>query len=219
MKENYNPGYINSQLKRGRSREELAEEFGHKDYKALDMFMRRKGYRWDSGGQCFEPVGVKPVPRECAGAVPGSKKVRKVLELFSEGKDAKEVAEEAGFKDHLVMANYMKEKGYTWSRKPGRFEPVIGLVSQVPGESQGDSREEEDRPPGLPDDGALKSIPRYIIPGVKISKSFHISNHLNGLLISFTEDKNISQRDFIELALVEAFHKHGYEAEIKGLIG
>jgi len=34
----------------------------------------------------------------------GSKKVKQVLKLFEAGKDAKEVAKELGFKNHLTLA-------------------------------------------------------------------------------------------------------------------
>jgi len=54
---------------------------------------------------------------------------------------------------------------------------------------------------------------------VRVAKTIQITNRLNQLLLNFTADKNINQREFFEIAVIEMMKKYGYEAEIKGLLG
>ncbi len=43
----YTPEGISKQLLSETSREHLAKLFGHKSWKTVDMFMRRKNYAWN----------------------------------------------------------------------------------------------------------------------------------------------------------------------------
>ena len=61
-------------------------------------------------------------------------------------------------------------------------------------------------------------IPRYMIAGTKITKSVHMISHLDQLVRDFSQEKNISQRELFEVALVEFFLKYGYKYEIETLI-
>ncbi len=63
-----------------------------------------------------------------------------------------------------------------------------------------------------------ESLPRYSISGVRIAKTLHLSHKLNELIKQFTEDKDLKQREFHELAALELMKKYGYEAEVKGLM-
>ena len=223
----YTPENINYQLTLGKSREELARNFGHKNYKTLDIFMRRKGYSWNRDKQVYELKGIKAV-EEAEDVSPGTKKVRQILKLFEEEKDPRDVAKEVGFKNHLVLAEYMQEKGYTWNHKSQRYEPQVGEVSQK-------TEEKADKPTGneeemmqllLQNKDKLQemlnnngeSLPRYSMSGVRIAKTLHIAYKLNELIKQFAEDKDITQREFFELAAMELMKKYGYEAEVKGLL-
>ena len=62
------------------------------------------------------------------------------------------------------------------------------------------------------------SIPRYAVPGIFVTKSVHMINHLDQLVRDFSKEKNISQRELFEVALVEFFQKYGYKDEIETLI-
>jgi len=64
-----------------------------------------------------------------------------------------------------------------------------------------------------------KNLPRYSLAGVRVAKTIQFSNRLNQLILNFTADKNINQREFFEIAVIEMMKKYGYEAEIKGLLG
>lgn len=227
----YTPENINRQLLLGRSRKELAEIFGHKSYKTLDIFMRRKGYQWNRNKGIYELKGVKPAEAEDEPPF-HPKKVKQALTLFEKGKDPKEAAKELGFKNHLALAEYMKEKGYLWNHKTQRYERQTG---EIPEEPQADDvetisgygRDEEMLQMLIKNKDKLAEIlqlednnnlPRYSLSGLRVSKTLQISHKLNELMKTFTEEKNISQREFLEIAAIELMKKHGYEAEVKGIL-
>ncbi|MCM3625120.1 hypothetical protein M4D70_23130 [Brevibacillus borstelensis] len=63
------------------------------------------------------------------------------------------------------------------------------------------------------------NIPRYVIPGVFVTKSVHMTNTLDQLVRDFSREKNMSQRDIFVVALVEFFRRYGYEREVETLLG
>ncbi len=64
-----------------------------------------------------------------------------------------------------------------------------------------------------------KSLPRYSLGDIRVNKTIQVSNRLNQLIMNFTADQDISQREFFEIAAIEMMKKYGYEAEIKALLG
>ncbi len=58
-------------------------------------------------------------------------------------------------------------------------------------------------------------IPRYIISGDVKTKSMKINDTLDRLIYDFSQEKNVSQKDIIQAALVEFFNKYGYKYEVK----
>jgi len=219
----YTPENINRQLASGVTRDELAEKYGHKSSKSVDMFMRRNGYSWDRNRQMYE---LKAKEVSCTEEEQnGSKKVKQVLKLFEAGKDAKEVAKELGFKNHLSLAQYMKDKGYRWNHQErcyqfkGNFDDQeCGIVSSGDGETKPEESLKQNKIAEENFDGS-KNLPRYSLAGVRVAKTIQFSYRLNQLLLNFTADKNINQRELFEIAVIETMKKYGYEAEIKGLLG
>ena len=67
--------------------------------------------------------------------------------------------------------------------------------------------------------GQSGTIPRYIVPGVAKTKTVHMMNTLEQLVVDFSREKNISQRELFEVALIEFFRKYGYEQEVERLLG
>lgn len=66
-----------------------------------------------------------------------------------------------------------------------------------------------------PDGG---TIPRYALPGVLATKSVHMVNTLAIMVRDFSKEKNVSQRDICEAALIEFFKRYGYEREVEQLL-
>lgn len=58
-------------------------------------------------------------------------------------------------------------------------------------------------------------IPRFVVGGTFVTKSVHMSNLLDELVREFSNDKNISQKEVFEVALIEFFRKYGYESAVE----
>jgi hypothetical protein len=65
----------------------------------------------------------------------------------------------------------------------------------------------------------IGTIPRFIVPGVAKTKTVQMMNTIEQLVVDFSREKNISQRELFEVALIEFFRKYGYEQEIDRLLG
>lgn len=115
----------------GKSREELAVELGYANHRSMDMLMRRNNYVWDAKkNRYYQPGEIKPTAQESSQR---DTKAEKVCQLFTQGLDAKKVAELAGFPDHREMANFMRGKGYVWDAEENSYG-IIGKSALVPGD-------------------------------------------------------------------------------------
>jgi|GEM_PF-239079 len=126
IKAEYDEKYILKSLLMGKTREELAEEFNHKNYRTLDMYMRRRGYVWEGNKQVYI---LKPSEAPKFEVASSTSKVDKIITLFNSGADPREIAKKVGMKDHRTMAMYMKDKGFIWSSERQNY---ILLKGQQP---------------------------------------------------------------------------------------
>lgn len=116
----------------GKNRDELAIELGYKNYKTLDIYMRRKNFAWDRDRQAYIPAHNRIESRNIDISLTSSSKVATVLSLFQkEGADAKTIAKRLGFADHRDLATYMKSKGYKWSSDKGNYQKEYGQLQQT----------------------------------------------------------------------------------------
>ncbi|MED1873059.1 hypothetical protein [Brevibacillus borstelensis] len=119
-------------LAEGKSRDELAAEFGYKNYKSLDIYMRRKNFIWDRVKQTYVPEFSRVDVKSIHSAIASSPKVASVLSFFEkEGADPVVIAKQLGFSDHREMADYMKGKGYEWSTDKKNYVQKIGLIEET----------------------------------------------------------------------------------------
>lgn len=123
IKAEYDEKYILKSLLMGKTREELAEEFNHKNYRTLDMYMRRRGYVWDGNKQVYISKPSESPKFEVASS---TSKVDKIITLFNSGADPREIAKKVGMKDHRTMAMYMKDKGFIWSSERQNYVLLKG---------------------------------------------------------------------------------------------
>jgi len=109
------------------SRDQLAKQFGHKSYKTLDIYMRRKNFTWDSRSQTY--VAKLRGDVQIAEKVMPTTKAGIVVEMMKEPNfDIEAICTKAGFKDHRQLAEYMTAKGYTWSPTDSTYRKEIGLI-------------------------------------------------------------------------------------------
>jgi hypothetical protein len=248
-------------LAQGKTRDELAVAFGHKNYKSLDMHMRRRNFTWDRHRQTYVPEFCRFETEGFNDGPPPSTKVANVLSFFEkEDADPRVIAKQLGFSDHRELASYMKGKGYEWSTEKKNYVRKVGIVEKT------EAAAVEEKDVGVADGGAAASkrqadsvcyvqepgssdlsrflpllemleknkdrlfglilpgadggkVPRYVVPGVLMTKSVHMPNTLDNLVKEYAREKNISQRDIFQVALIDFFRRYGYEREIDTLLG
>lgn len=231
---------IIKKLASGMSREEIAKELAHSTYKSLDVFMRRKGYRYDSHVNNYVPqVEGKAVSTT-------NTKATRVIELLAlNSDDPRLVCHKLGFSDMQELGSYMGTKGYQWSTELNNYQ----RGNQTPKPSQRELAEETPLSTATEELGIeqtelasyldilnlLKhneerltellipygkggSIPRYTIAGVAQTKTVQMINTLSSLTTEFAKDRNMTQRDVFEVALIDFFRKYGYEKEVVQLL-
>jgi AraC-like DNA-binding protein len=228
-------------LEEGMERAEIAEKLGYKNPMSLDNYMRRRNFSWDSRQKMFVPAAERYSAKLNNNVLPlhGTSKAALVISLFAQdGADAKEIARQVGFDTHTELAGYMGRKGYEWDSternyvkgspdkpiampqtdepagqgEPGMHEVLLNNILPLLKKLQ----EGENQPAA----SESKSIPRYQVQGMYGTKAMRMANVLDELARRFSMERNISQREMFEVALIEFFQKYGYREEVeKYLLG
>ena len=230
--------YVLDNIEEGKDTDTIAKDLGYKNYKSLDMFMRREGYIKEKRLGNYLPKNGQGIIQETSEPHRASitSKALEIIQLFKEGEmSPKRIAHESGFETSKEMANYMKSKGFIWDSDRNNYVPEAGEIKE-----KVEMKEEEIE---IPDDvdltryihlleylnsrkeriveilednkGRTGSMPRYVVPGIFITKSVHMSNQIDQMVRDYSADKNISQRDIFEVALIEFFKKYGYDKEVE----
>lgn len=227
-------------LAEGKTREQIAAEFGNSNWKSVDMYMRRRDYTWDSQKQTYvyELEVEKAIPQ-----MKDTSKAGKVIYfLQQEDIDPKDVAIRLGFKNHRDMAEYMKVKGYEWHSEVNNYRKQTGWVEEQPASADTNGMSPVPTVPAnysLPQDlqhylpllqlldehkeqlaELLRpvenaQIPRYLVPGVARTKTIQMMNTLHDLIADYCNEFNIQQRVLFEVALIEFFMKYGFKREVE----
>lgn len=231
---------IQEAISNGKSREEIARELGYKTWKSLDIYMRRKGMKWDPKRSIYyDPLEDMANTLGDIANIPH--KISLVISLFSkENPDPLEIAKRAGFKDHHEMGAYMAARGYTWSYEQNNYVKSDKTTKPyTEGKNISDSIEDnadisqsslskyipiletllenKDKLYQLIQP-SLNSIPRYVVPGINRTKSFYMSDRLSNLVSEFSRKYNISQKEIIEAALIEFLKKYSFKNEVEELL-
>lgn len=219
------------------TREKAAEELNYKHWKSLDMYMRRKNFVYDGKQGQYIPAENKFKKDKEAYRNSAPNKVKKIINAFdAENPDPKDIAHREGFTDHRKMAEFMKAKGYEWNVYKNNYVKITGFVEEPePYESVniggGTSAIDEFLPfiqflydrrevvygllEGVREDG---KIPRYAIPGLAKTKAVYMSDRVADVMGEFSREKNVTQREIVETALVEYLQKYGFKQEIEALL-
>lgn len=250
-KVDYDDRFILKKLLSGKTREQIALELHHKSYRTIDMYMRRRGYIWDTNKQIYIIKSKNDSKLNIEDEMPTTK-IQRIINLFNEGLDPINVAKKVGMKDHRTMAMYMKSKGYIWSSEKNNYILEKGLVTQEENKPEGLNNLPEkieasnensnnvdavsqfqrfsklipmlemieknsDKIADFLSINPQKTIPRYIIGGITITKSLCMSYPLSELVKEFSIEKNISQKEIFEVAIIEFLKKYGFENEVNSL--
>jgi len=103
--------YIIEGLTKGISRDILADDLGYSNYKCMDIFLNRNGYKWNKQKQNYDCQ--QQVKNTNLSIVPQSK-AEQVVRFIAAGKDTKETAVLTGFGEAQSLATFMLAKGYVW---------------------------------------------------------------------------------------------------------
>lgn len=229
----------------GEPREALAQRLGYRSVKSMDSFLRRRDYVWDRYQQCYVEKPSSKVPTGVLGDLPlqPPERVARVIALWkAPGAEAKSVAKQSGFSDHREMAKYMATHGYSWSSQENNYiktgsasdQGEKSLVSNPPKLDQTVLNEpasfsnyesllnwlsthQEALQSMVSLSGDPQFLPRYLVPGVLVTKSIHMSHLLDQLARDYSSIKHVSQREIFEVALIEFFQRHGFHQEIRRL--
>ncbi|MCF8568390.1 hypothetical protein LLE49_27100 [Alicyclobacillus tolerans] len=224
---------ILDRLSKGSTRDDLAKEFGHRNRQSVDQYMRRHGYVWDSSQGNYRLRSDKSSNQRI---VP-TKAIEVIAEFKKPNADAREIAKRLHFAHHHEMAKYMQARGYVWSSEVENYVSRNGASSPDNldnGGAQADSLpfqagdylhilslllRNEDKLTRLLDQTVTQQteIPRYILPGVYTVKSIHMVAELDQLVKTFSREKNISQREIFEVALIHFFKQYGFGATVDSL--
>lgn len=247
-KQNYDDKYILGRLLSGKSRDEIAMELNHKNYRTIDMYMRRHGYIWNSERQLY--VKRDDTSTDNYENIIPTSRVHKIIDLFTKGIDPNQIAKLVSMKDHRAVASYMQAKGYIWSTelqnyilKKGEVSLEDNLEENLHNDLTADNsafknnfnddnipdklknlipmlemiERNKDKLFELLGSGQKDTIPRYVVGGVTITKSLCMSYPLAELVKEFSKEKNLSQKEIFEVALIEFLKKYGYEQEVNAL--
>jgi len=205
------------ELLKFQTRDEAAEEMGYKNYKSLDMYMRRKNFRYDSESGQYVPKEnrVDKLNRDPKSYAPT--KVVSIITAFEEANaDPMLIAKQEGFKDHKEMAEYMTNKGYEWNAYKNNYVKAIGKVEEKTADEVIEEAVATQIPPtdideyipfirflyekrddiyqllsGTKEDG---TIPRYVVPGLVRTKAIYMSDMVAKLTAEFSKEKNVNPK-------------------------
>ncbi len=226
------------------TRDEVSEELGYKTYKSLDMYMRRKNFRYDAETNQYVPRQNKANKLDKDPKSYAPTKVVSIITAFEEeNPDPRVISKQEGFRDHKEMAEYMTNKGYEWNAYKANYIKTVGKLEETVDEKIEKAEPEPktaSAPPtdideyipfirflyekrddiyqllsGTKEDG---TIPRYVVPGLVRTKAIYMSDMVSKLTGEFSKEKNISQREVVEGALIEYLQKYGFKKEIETLL-
>lgn len=111
-------------LKAGETRAKLALRLGYTNPKSLDIYMRRKGFVYDSKMSIYTPIPTDKI-EESINYTP-NKRLSTILSMFSQDNpDARKIAEITGFESHIELAEFMKANQFIWNEKVGNYTRII----------------------------------------------------------------------------------------------
>lgn len=209
----------------------------------MDIYMRRKGYRFDAHIQNYVPQ-----VEEVSVATDTSKAAKIIRRFESHPEDVLLICQKFGFQDMQELGQYMKSKGYKWNSELNNYEndPTINTEQTEDIAIQHSNDTEIPQPMTAHDDnkslleylpllqmlkhneerlmdllmpyGKGSSIPRYTIEGIAKTKTVQMIHTLSNMVTEFADEKNMSQRDVFEVALIDFFKKYGYEKEVAQML-
>ena len=64
----------------------------------------------------------------------------------------------------------------------------------------------------------IANIPRYNLAGISTYKTINMTNTVDHLIRDFSKERKISQKEIIEIAVVEFLKQYGYADQVKTVL-
>lgn len=216
-------------LNEGKSKFETARAVGYQTVDGLDKFAKNVGYVWNVGTKNYE---LKDVVRGDVLDNPPAR-MKKILSMVEKGIDLNDIAKYFRMKNARELAEYMATRGYAWDVDNSNYvKKGVSLVEDEPesdnaGDTGGNGNDVDIMKLLQANKGRLiellaykaqKTIPRYVVKGVMVTKSFYLSTEIDRLIKEFSDWKDVPQKDIIHTALIEFFQRYGYHEEARTLL-
>lgn len=223
-------------LKEGYSQDEIVEFYGNKNWKSIDMYFRRKGFRWkdDTFVPYDEEKEKERKERLASVQVELTKPAKIIRALEKEHADILEISVKNGFRSIEELGQYMMNKGYKWDSEK---ENYIEYFPEPEEESQGKQGSNVATVCGTnPQFEAIltylvkhetqlkelleteeKQLPTFKLRGGNANKTLTMNNRIIALLVDYSDEHNMTQKTIVETALIEFFQKYGYKEEVNRL--
>ncbi|ARK22265.1 hypothetical protein [Sporosarcina ureae] len=221
-------------LAAGSDKEKIVEHFGHKNWKSIDMYFRRKGFRWNK-------TTFDPIPELATSAVDESrfihtKAAHVVRQLSVKHADIRQIAIKNGFQNVGELGEYMKANGYVWDTVLNNYEYDVTTVQKedtapnlsvfdVVGTENDEIQQlvrfllsKKHRLVELLETENNGTLPRYTFKGGKTNKTLGLPSSVQTLLHDFSTEFNVTQRAIIEISLAEFFKKYGYAEQLNQVL-
>jgi hypothetical protein len=156
--------------------------------------------------------------------------------------DPRLIAEKNGFSSHIEMAEFMKKMKYKWSSECNNYVKSIDEINNK-AEFNYIVPDKEDQEYNIADPidtyiPFLKflynrkdeicellsntcnsgKIPRYTLSGIVRTKAIYMNDSVANLAMEFSKEKNITQREIFEAAIIEYLQKYGYKEEVEAIL-
>lgn len=175
-------------IKKGENTRDIAEKLNFDSHRSMALFMRSKGYVWDENKNTYLLDGLKEKEQK-----DNNLKQKQQEKKPEEKSDNHQFANNFNMDVQNYAVKYAELLEYLDQRKD-----QLGELFTEP--------------------ESLSRLPRYAVPGIHITKSVHMVYELDQLVRDFSKEKNITQREIFEIALINFFKRYGYKERIEALL-
>lgn len=217
-------------LKEGYTRDDIGDYY-EQQWKSVDIYMRRKGFRWCKNQQTYILKGDEPETKlEEAIQTINTKAAQVVRMLDVKHPNIRQTAAKQGFETIEAMGDYMQSQGYIWDDELNNYQydeaskPVVSesLASLTLPVGALDKEaivqvlvRHQEKLLHLLQSDQVGSLKTYRFKGTKVNKTLTLASSAAALLEDYQKEYNITQRSIIETALAEFFERHGYEEQLR----
>jgi len=221
-------------LAAGTDKEDILKHFGNKNWKSIEMYFRRRGFRWNKN--TFEPIlEIATTAVEEARFIQ-TKAAQIVRQLSVKHADIRKIAIKNGFPNVGELGEYMKSNGYVWDTILNNYEYDEKTVRKEDSatnlsifDTVGNEHEEiqqlvrfllskKHRLVELLETENNGTLPRYKFKGGKANKTLGLPTSIQTLLHDFSTEFNVTQRAIIEISLADFFKKYGYAEQLNQVL-